>query len=118
MGDISEHLSRDEVACKCNCGFKTADYKTVIMFEQAREFEGHAVTPNSWCRCPSHNKKEGGSSGSKHMEGIACDFPTAKPKELYDYLDSLYPDSCGLGLYNDFVHFDSRETKARWDKRT
>ena len=126
MGDISEHLSRHEVACKCGCGFATADYQTVLMFEQARLFEGgNPITPNSWCRCQHYNeivqmdKNENYvpfSSRSKHMEGIACDYPSKNPKELYNFLDNLYPDSCGLGLYNWGVHFDSRPVKARWGK--
>jgi len=124
MGNISAHLSRSEVACKCGCGFDTADYKTVIMFEQAREFEGRKpVSPNSWCRCEHHNEivqmdaNENYipfSSKSKHMLAIACDYPSESPKDLYDFLDKLYPDSCGIGLYVWGVHFDSRLLKARW----
>ena len=124
MGDISDHLSRSEVACKCGCGFATADYKTVIMFEQAREFMGrNPVTPNSWCRCHAHNERVQmdanedyipNTSKSKHMTGIACDYPTEKPEILYNFLDKLYPDCCGIGLYSWGVHFDSRTTKARW----
>lgn len=124
MGDLSLHLNRHEVACKCGCGFATADYQTVVMFEQAREFEGSKpVTPNSWCRCEHHNEivqmdaNENYipfSSKSKHMQGIACDYPTEDPKALAHFLDSLYPDSCGIGIYNTFVHFDSRPVKARW----
>lgn len=123
MGDISEHLSRKEVACKCGCGFQTADYGTVLMFEEARRFVGHPVTPNSWCRCLNYNERvqmdynenyEPFTSTSKHMEGIACDFPAENPKELYDHMDRLYPNSCGIGLYSWGIHFDSRPVKARW----
>lgn len=124
MGDISRHLSRSEVACGCGCGFSTADYQTVLMFERARTFVGHPVRPTSWCRCHNHNeivqKKYNkdyipNTSKSKHLEGIACDFPTNTPKELYRFLDNLYPDSCGIGLYDWGVHFDSRPVLARWN---
>lgn len=128
MGDLSNNLSRYEVACKCGCGFATADIVTVKMFEQARKFEGNKpVAPNSWCRCHHYNEivqmdaNENyipNSSKSKHMEGIACDFPSDNPKALFDYLDNLYLDSCGIGVYNSFVHFDSRLAKARWDRRS
>ena len=128
MGDISEHLSRKEIECGCGCGFATADYQTVLMFEEARKFVGHAVTPNSWCRCQHYNEivqmdyNENYvpfSSKSKHMYGIACDFPTKTKEEaikLYNFLDSLFPDSCGIGLYSWGVHFDSRSIKARWKR--
>ncbi len=124
MGDLSENLSRIETSCKCGCGFAVADYQTVIMFEQARAFNGNKpVSPNSWCRCYKYNEVVQlrdnknyipGSSKSEHMLGTACDFPASDPKGLYDYFDNLYPDSCGLGLYENFVHFDSRKNKARW----
>ncbi len=125
---ISAHLYRHETACKCGCGFNVADYTTVIMFEQARVFEGNnPVTPNSWCRCKEYNEiiqlqvnpdYLPYSSKSKHLEGIACDYPSKKPLELYNYLDKLYPECCGIGLYDWGVHFDSRSVKARWDTRT
>ena len=38
-----------------------------------------------------------------------------EPKDVYDFLDDLFPNSLGLGLYTSFNHADIREIKARWD---
>ena len=69
-------------------------------------------------RCPVHNMNVGGASNSKHKLGIAADISVkgVKPESVYGFLDNMFPDKYGLGLYkgNKFVHLDIRATKARW----
>ena len=36
-----------------------------------------------------------------------------KPKELAKVLDKIVPNSCGIIVYNNWVHFDTRNTKYR-----
>lgn len=72
------------------------------------------------------------SSASRHMYFIAADIkvyiiiPILKlgdkiirrsqidPKEVYDFLDDLFPNSLGLGLYENRNHIDTRPGKARY----
>lgn len=71
-------------------------------------------------RTPSHNKKVGGAKYSQHLTASAADI-NAKgltPKELHKAIEKLISEGKmkqgGLGLYNTFVHYDIRGTKARW----
>lgn len=114
---ISKYFTREEVACKCGCGFDTADVETLMVADEAREFVGHSITPSSCCRCSEHNKKVGGAAKSQHVLGRAMDLPVKDPKALYDYLDKKYPGRYGFGLYNTFVHIDTKTGKPRrWGK--
>ena len=124
MGDLSDHFSRHEFACKDQCGFDTVDVELIPVMEQARKFIG-PFTPNSACRCVAHNEivqQQANSnykrltSRSKHLQGRAVDIPCKDPQGLYDYLDRLYPDKYGIGRYSWGVHVDTRARKARWFK--
>lgn len=112
---ISKHFTRKEIACKCGCGFDSMDVETLSIADEAREFVGHSITPSSGARCPTHNRNVGGSSKSQHVKARAMDLPVDDPVALYNYLDEKYPDQYGFGLYETFVHIDSRSgNAARW----
>lgn len=112
---ISDHYTRAEVACKCGCGFDSMDVETLRVADEAREFEGAPITPSSGCRCPNHNRNVGGSSKSYHVQARAMDLPSRNPVALYNYLNDKYPNRYGLGLYDSFVHIDTRSgLPARW----
>ncbi len=86
--------------------------------DEAREFVDHSITPSSGARCYSYNRSIGSTDRSQHPRCRAMDLPVKDPKALYEYLDNKYPSCYGLGLYNTFVHIDTRSgAKARWDKK-
>lgn len=115
MGDLSKNYSRHEMACSCGCGGDTIDAETLRVAEEAREFVGHPITPSSAYRCDNHNEAVGGSVRSQHPKGRAIDLPVHDPKALYDFLCEKYPDKYGFGLYDTFVHIDTRSGKmVRW----
>ena len=60
------------------------------------------------------------SPNSQHTHGNAADIVVVgvKPIDVYNYFNSYYPDTYGVGIYNTFVHIDVRPNKARWDYRT
>lgn len=113
MNRLSPNFKRSEFACKCGCGFDTVDVELLNVAELIRSEIG-AYTPNSGCRCKKYNKTVGGYPKSKHTIGRAMDVPTDNPNKLYNMLNSVYPNTFGLGLYKTFVHVDTREKKARW----
>ena len=118
---VTKNISVKEIECNCNCGLKWVSNGTLLIVQMARDYFGEPVVITSGARCPSHNAKVGGSERSQHMpdsNGIchAIDFYVKgkTTKELYDYLDKMFPDSLGLGLADSFVHIDDRLTKRRW----
>ena len=116
MGDISKYFNRSEFACKCGCGFATVDVELIEVLQTLRYKFNQPVTITSACRCDEHNKKVGGSYGSKHKQGIAADIVVEQvsASDVYRYLDSMYGDRFGLGKYDEFTHIDVRQNKARW----
>lgn len=87
-----------------------------------RHHIGIPIHINSGWRTPEHNKKVGGLPNSQHLLGKAADLRTnLTPKELHAAIEELILEGRmmegGLGLYDTFVHYDIRGTKARWDYR-
>lgn len=75
---------------------------------------------NSGYRSPEHNKRIGGVDNSQHLLGNAADIKVNgySPRAVYMAIERLIAKGKmkqgGLGLYNGFVHYDIRGTKARW----
>lgn len=109
-------FKRSEFACKCGCGFDTVDAELLRVLDDLRLVIRGTIVIHSGCRCDNRNESVGGKVRSKHMEGRAADIssPVKTPKELRDYLCGRYPDTYGIGLYNTFVHIDTRTGCARW----
>jgi uncharacterized protein YcbK (DUF882 family) len=114
---ISPHFSRKEFECSCGCGFDTVDVELVEILEDVRFHFNSPVTITSGCRCEAHNASVGGAKDSWHTKGRAADIKVndAHPEDVYNYLETKH-DAIGLGLYNTWVHVDSRGSKARWSK--
>lgn len=110
---ISKYFTREEVACKCSCGFDSMDTETLKVADAVREYVGESITPSSGCRCPEHNKAVGGSKKSQHVRARAMDLPVRDPERVYAWLCAMYPGQYGFGLYKTFVHIDTASGKAR-----
>ena len=88
-----------------------------------RDFLGEPIRINSAYRSEAHNKAIGGVKNSQHVLGKAADIKVKdiETKDLYLIIESLIIDGQmtdgGLGLYDTFVHYDIRGSKARWDYR-
>ena len=115
---MSKYFKASETACQCECGFDEQNKKLYAILDDLREHFGAPIKLTSGNRCPAHNRAEGGSRYSQHIYGRAVDMKVKgiDPKVVYAKLDELFPDSCGIGLYWNRVHFDVRGPKARWDK--
>ena len=116
MSIVSDYFSRSEFSCKCGCDTSGVDVELLNVLEDLRIYFDSPVEITSGNRCIEHNKKIGGSKRSKHTKGIAADVKVKgiPSKEVYTYLDSIYPDTYGIGLYNSWVHIDMRDRRARW----
>jgi uncharacterized protein YcbK (DUF882 family) len=116
MGDLTKYFSRSEFACKCGCGLDTVDIDTIAILEEVREHFDKPVTITSACRCVKHNNAVGGAVNSQHVKARAADIQVkgVSPIEVAMFVETLIPNSGGIGIYSTFTHVDSRSNKARW----
>lgn len=88
-----------------------------------RDFLGEPIKVNSAYRSLQHNRSIGSRDTSQHVKGNAADIRVKDldTEDLYLIMEKLIEigdlKEGGLGLYNTFVHYDIRGTKARWDNR-
>jgi uncharacterized protein YcbK (DUF882 family) len=89
-----------------------------------RDYLGRSIVVNSAYRSPEHNAAIGGVKNSQHVLGKASDIVVngLSTTEVYNAIEELINKGDmlqgGLGLYNSFVHYDIRGTKARWNNTT
>lgn len=139
MGDLTEHFSKHEFACKCGCGASNISLAHVQKMERFRAFlvelwgEEHKIVINpdhSGVRCQPHNKDIGSKPTSQHtwQPGIedgrpcACDIHVIRardshrvPAYLVYWAAIQFGEFGGAGKYETFTHLDSRPgRKARW----
>ena len=116
---ISPNFDRLEFKCPC-CDFQTVDIELIELLEVIRGRYNEPITITSGCRCPQHNEAIGGSMNSWHMTGRAADFKVhnVEPERVASFIRRHSPDRYGVGIYDTWVHLDSRDTKADWDFRS
>ncbi len=111
----TKHFKETEFACKCCSKIKPSS-ELMAVLQLVRIHFNKPVTITSSYRCDKHNAAVGGAAKSKHLEGIAADIQIKGvfPADVYQFLDTIFPNSYGIGSYNSFTHIDVRSTKARW----
>ena len=133
MGDLTQNISRYEIECKCGeCKFDTIDYQVVVIWQDVCDYflalkRGVKAVLNisSGCRCVKHNREENGHPGSFHLsaKGIDGNLSIAlsdnsmveiEPSDIAKYVNSKYPSSLGIGIYDGFTHIDSQPKRKRW----
>lgn len=88
------------------------------------ELGGNPITIISGYRSPAHNTSVGGASRSQHLCGRAADIRVGghTPVQVHSKIEELITAGRmvqgGLGIYDTFVHYDTRGTRARWDERS
>lgn len=125
MGDLSEHFSASEFACKCSLrGLRQADGycggkvwvapELVRKLEDLRSVIGKPILITSGCRCERYNRYVGGAASSQHLLGAAADITVSgmAPNEVAKAADKLHFG--GIGRYNTFTHVDVRPGRVRW----
>lgn len=117
MGDLSTNFDRSEFKCKCGeCEADTVDAKLLEILEKVRSHWGERITVTSGHRCEKYNEEVGGSPNSQHLVGRAADIvvDNKTPHQVYRLLEDWFPYHYGLGSYDDFTHFDTRNKRSRW----
>lgn len=113
---VSDNFKSNEFYCKGNgcCSSSKIDGKLVDCLQKIRDHFNAPVIINSAYRCDVHNKKVGGASNSYHTKGMAADIVVkgVEPKEVAKYAETI--GIKGIGLYQTFVHIDTRTKKSFW----
>ena len=96
------------------CSETPIDEKLVQYLQQIRDHFGKPVYLTAY-RCKTHNARTPNASpNSRHLYGQAADFHIdgVAPAEIAKYAESIGVK--GIGLYDTFVHIDTRENKSFW----
>lgn len=118
---LSENFSSLEFDCHGNgcCSETIINPQLVEYVQKIRDHFGKSITVTSGYRCPIHNKRIGGATGSRHSKGDAADIVVqgVAPKEVAKYAESI--GIKGIGLYETsadgyFTHVDTRDKKSFW----
>ena len=119
--DGTKFLSKNFRVREFRCQYDTdpifIDSDLVDVLQKVRDHFGKAVTINSAFRTASHNKKVGGATYSQHCYGKAADIKVSgvSPSIVAAYVETLMPNTGGIGRYSTFTHVDVRATKSRWN---
>ena len=118
---LSENFNSLEFDCHGSgcCSETIINPKLVEYVQQIRDHFGKSITVTSGYRCPVHNKRIGGATGSRHSKGDAADIVVSgvTPREVAKYAESI--GIKGIGLYETdadghFTHVDTRDVKSFW----
>lgn len=113
---VSKNFKSTEFDCNCKkyCNTTNIDMQLVKYLQQIRDHFQKPVLINSAYRCEKHNKSVGGANKSKHLYGQAADIKIngVKPLKIAQYAESI--GIKGIGLYDNFVHVDTRSNKFFW----
>lgn len=111
MGDLTDHFSSDEFACR-HCGAERVSCELLDCLEKLRAIIGHRpIRIVSGHRCARHNKAVGGAPRSRHLIGDAADIEprVATPEQ------ARRAGARGIGTRGPWVvHLDMRPTPATW----
>ena len=134
MVTINAYSLKNDGGKKLSANFQVKEFKCndgsdavlvapalVLLLQNIRAHYQKPVIINSAYRTPSYNAKVGSVAQSQHCYGTAADITIkgVTPKALAAYVETLMPDTGGIGVYDSaaqghFVHVDVREKKARW----
>ena len=118
---VTPHFKVKEFRCKDGSNIVLVHPWLPEHLEKIRSALGNApITINSGYRTVTHNKEVGGSDTPYHLYGLAADIVVEgkTPLAVARKILKLFPDSCGIGLYSSYVHFDARVTPYRYDHRS
>lgn len=114
--NVATNFKAREFDCQGNgcCNHTIIDEKLVEYLQNIRTHFGKPVYLTAY-RCQTHNARTPNAApNSYHIYGQAADFHIdgVSPKEIAKYAESIGVK--GIGLYDTFVHIDTRENKSFW----
>lgn len=113
---VAKNFRAREFDCqgKGCCTTTLVDERLVEYLQKIRDHFGKPVYLTAY-RCKTHNARTPNAApNSYHVYGRAADFHIngVAPAEIAKYAESIGVK--GIGLYDSFVHIDTRESKSFW----
>lgn len=109
---MSRFFKDDEFACKCGrkeCDAPKMTMATVMKLDGIRVEMGLPIVINSGSRCAHHNKAEGGSENSYHLQGMAIDVHCPNGGYMIKLVSTAMKHGfTGIGVKKHMVHLDTR----------
>lgn len=117
---LTTNFQVKEFACHDGSDKVLICQETVDILQAVRDYFGKPVYINSGYRTPEYNARPsvGGAKNSQHVKGTAADIRVEDVPSwaVAGYLEDYYPKH-GIGLYENFVHIDSRGYKVYWKNK-
>lgn len=113
---LSANFKVSEFACKDGNDTVFISPGLVTVLQKIRDHFAKPVIITSAYRNDAYNKKVGGADYSQHKYGTAADICISgvSPVTIADFVETIMPNTGGIGIYNSFVHVDVRAARARW----
>lgn len=114
---LSANFKVSEFACKDGSDTIFISHVLVSVLQQIRDHFAKPVIITSAYRNDAYNKKVGGAEYSQHKYGTAADICISgvSPATIAAYVETIMPNTGGIGIYRNFVHVDVRTARARWN---
>ena len=115
---LATNFQVKEFACSDKSDTIFISPSLVEVLQMIRNHFGKPVNINSGFRTQRYNDSLPNSGKySQHLYGKAVDIRVTgvKPKKVAEYVETLIPNTGGIGIYSNFVHIDVREAKSRWN---
>ena len=111
---ISENFKVSEFKCNDGSDKILIDTDLVTLLQKIRNNFKKPININSGYRTVSHNAKIGGANNSYHTLGRAADIAVSgtNPEDVAEYCERIGVKGIGCGA--NYVHVDTRTTKAYW----
>jgi uncharacterized protein YcbK (DUF882 family) len=121
---ITNNFSLQEFDSKCGREMPSQVVTNIIELAKnlqvLRDEVKKSIQITSGYRSPEHNAKVKGAKNSQHITGMAADIKVAgmTPKQVAEVIERLIAEKKmkegGIGIYKTWLHYDIRNTKARW----
>lgn len=111
---ISKNFKLSEFQCKDGSHLVKVDSQLLNKLQRLRDKLDKPIIINSGYRTPDYNRKVGGAKNSLHLEGKAADIIVngISPNRLSKQAEKIGFN--GIGIYETFLHVDTRNKKTKW----
>lgn len=121
---ITNNFNLEEFDSKCGREMPSEVVTNIIELAKnlqvLRDEVKKSIQITSGYRSPEHNAKVKGAKLSQHITGMAADIKVSgmTPKQVAEVIERLIAEKKmkegGIGIYKTWLHYDIRNTKARW----